>query len=97
VTPGRIDMQRIAKRKWPLCVIRRAVSLRHMDAGGACSRHLWIVGDSPHGITSVLLRRQEPRAARHCGWALGSCLRRSTVRLSPDAPRRRTVYPACRP
>src|SRR5690606_1690773 len=26
----------------------------------------------------VLLRRQEPRAIGKCGWALGSCLRRST-------------------
>ena len=26
----------------------------------------------------VLLRKQEPRAQGHCGWALGSCFRRST-------------------
>jgi len=49
----------------------------------------------PPNRNAVLLRKQEPRAIGKCGWALGSCFRRSTdpisygcvlgaVRLHPD-------------
>jgi len=36
---------------------------------------------NPRETASVLLRKQEPRAQGHFGWALGSCLRRSTSRV----------------